>query len=250
MPDADALAGRIRAAFADGRYPGDAFLVGSRDGCEPYDVVSNFFGRQEWWTLAPGFLDAHYEALSFFSEAGFRFFIPAYLIADLNGQLNTADPTFHLTHGFRMSEFDYPGVARTFVRRTGGASLLNPRRYGAMTWEDYARFRLSVFSREECVTIVDYLRHKRALDLASTMCRPSTRRSLRSGKREQRPLRPPPTSRHICRKSRSSASISNGSSKGGRNHNEEFARDLESWLLRGDERRDCRPDTAPVAALP
>lgn len=167
MPDADALAGRIRAAFADGRYPGDAFLVGSRDGCEPHDVVSNFFGRQEWWTLAPGFLDAHYEALSFLSEAGFRFFIPAYLIADLNGQLNTADPTFHLTHGFRMNEFDYPGVTRTFVRRTGGASLLNPRRYGAMTWEDHARFRLSVFSREECVTIVDYLRHKRALDSAS-----------------------------------------------------------------------------------
>jgi hypothetical protein len=38
--------------------------------------VSNFFGREEWWTLEPEFLDAHHEALSFFSEAGFRFFLP------------------------------------------------------------------------------------------------------------------------------------------------------------------------------
>ena len=160
----EAIARRIRTAFADGTYPGDAFLVGSRDGCEPYDVVSHFFGKAEWWTLEPAFLDAHYEALSFFSEAGFRFFLPAYLIADLHGHLMTADPVFHLTHGFLTSEHDYPGLSRIVVRRTGGRSLLNPRRYGAMTWEDHARFRLSVFSREECAAIVDYLRYRRAQD--------------------------------------------------------------------------------------
>ena len=164
MSEVEELVRHVRTAFSGGRYPGDAFLVGSRDGCEPYDVVSNFFGREEWWTLEPEFLDAHYDALSFFSEAGFRFFLPAYLISDLNDRLQTADPTFHLTHGFRMSEFDYQGVTRDFVRRTGGTVLLNPRRYGAMTWQDYARFRLSVFSREECAAIVAYLRHKRLRD--------------------------------------------------------------------------------------
>jgi hypothetical protein len=167
MSEVEAIARRVRTAFADGTYPGDGFLVGSRDGCEPYDVVSHFFGKTEWWTLEPSFLDAHYEALSFFSEAGFRFFLPAYLIADLHGHLMTADPVFHLTHGFHTSEHDYPGVTRTFVRRTGGRSLLNPRRYGAMTWEDHARFRLSVFSREECAAIVDYLRYRRAQDRVS-----------------------------------------------------------------------------------
>jgi hypothetical protein len=45
-------------------------------------------------------LDGHANALGYFSEAGFRFFLPAYLIADLHGQLNTADPLFHMTHGF------------------------------------------------------------------------------------------------------------------------------------------------------
>jgi hypothetical protein len=169
MSEAEAIARRVRTAFGDGLYPGDGFLVGSRDGCEPYDVVSQFFGKAEWWTLEPGFLDAHYEALSFFSEAGFRFFLPAYLLADLHGHLMTADPVFHLTHGFHTTEHDYPGVTRTFVRRTGGGSLLNTRRYGAMTWEDHARFRLSVFTREECAAIVDYLRYKRARDGTSTL---------------------------------------------------------------------------------
>ena len=167
MSDAAVLVSHVRTAFSGGRYPGDAFLIGSRDGCEPSDVIGNFFGREEWWAIEPEFLDAHYESLSFFSEAGFRFFIPAYLIADLNGRLKTADPTFHLTHGFRTSEYAYPGVTRTFIRRTGGTALLNPRRYGAMTWQDYARYRLSVFNREESAAIVGYLQHVRARDVDS-----------------------------------------------------------------------------------
>ena len=58
-----------------------------------------FKGQTDWRTVDPGFLDGHAVALSFFSEAGFRFFLPAYLIADLQGKLSTADPLFHLTHG-------------------------------------------------------------------------------------------------------------------------------------------------------
>ena len=51
MSEAEAIARRVRTAFGDGLYPGDGFLVGSRDGCEPYDVVSQFFGKAEslWW---------------------------------------------------------------------------------------------------------------------------------------------------------------------------------------------------------
>ena len=45
-------------------------------------------------------LDAGYDALSFFSEGGFRYFLPANLIADLGKQLQTADPVFHLMNGF------------------------------------------------------------------------------------------------------------------------------------------------------
>jgi hypothetical protein len=46
----------------------------------------------------------------------------------------------------------------------GKSAFINPRRYGAMTSYDYARWRLSVFTREEAGAIVAYLRFKRDPD--------------------------------------------------------------------------------------
>jgi hypothetical protein len=154
----------IRAAFGDNSYPGDNFLQGSFEGCEPAEVIAPFEGRIDWQNLDPALLDAHYDALSFFSEAGLRFFLPAYLIADLNDELNTADPLFVLTHGFSDVTVEHPTKTRIFVRKIGRTALLNPRRYGAMTFYDYARFRLSVFTREEAQAIVVYLQYKRDSD--------------------------------------------------------------------------------------
>jgi hypothetical protein len=106
-------------------------------------------------------LDGHYCALSFFSTGGFRFFLPAYLIADLRGELFTADPLFHLWHGLVTVSAEVPAGPQTFRRDSGGKTFLNPKRYGAMTWSDYARYRLSVFTREEAKTIVAYMMYKR-----------------------------------------------------------------------------------------
>jgi hypothetical protein len=154
----------IRAAFGDNPYLGDNFLQGSFEGCEPAEVIAPFKSRTDWQNLDPALLDAHYDALSFFSEAGLRFFLPAYLIADLNDELNTADPLFVLTHGFSDVTIEHPTKTRVFVRKIGQTALLNPRRYGAMTFYDYARFRLSVFTREEAQAIVVYLQYKRDSD--------------------------------------------------------------------------------------
>ena len=148
---------RIQEAFGTNAYPGDGFLQGSFEGCEPYDEVGAFVGKTDWRTLDSAMLDTHYTALGFFSEAGFRFFLPAYLIADLRGELRTAEPLFHLWHGFASISAEVPVPPETFVRTSGGATLLNPRRYGAMTWGDYARYRLSVFTREEAQAIVAYM---------------------------------------------------------------------------------------------
>jgi hypothetical protein len=102
--------------------------------------------------------------LSFFSEAGFRFFLPAYLIADLCGQLRYVQPLFHLTHGFSDTTVEIPTKDRVFVTRIGRSAFINPRRYGAATSYDYARYRLSVFTREEASAIVAYLKYKRDFD--------------------------------------------------------------------------------------
>jgi hypothetical protein len=162
----DAIVKSIHEGFKRSEYPGDAYLQGSFEGCEPYDEVGPFKGTTDWTVLEAPFLDSHYCAPGFFSEAGFRFFIPAYMVADVRGLLQTADPTFHLTHGFSDRSHEEPqSDGTTRLRRWGKFVLVNPRRYGAMAWYDYARYRLSVFTREEATAVVSYLSWKREFDI-------------------------------------------------------------------------------------
>jgi uncharacterized protein DUF6714 len=164
MSDKQSVIEKIRAAFQDMEFPGEHFLQGSFEGEEPYEEVSPFRTRKDWAAVEADFLDAHASALSFFSEAGFRFFLPAYLVADLNDQLSTADPVFHLTHGFFDFAVNIPAGGRTFVVKSGKSTFINPRRYGAATAGDYARYRLSIFTQEEAIAIVAYLEYKRDQD--------------------------------------------------------------------------------------
>jgi hypothetical protein len=157
LSDCEVVIELIQAAFGSNNYPGDAYLLGSSEGSEPFDEVGPFQGVNDWHSLEAGFLDAHYSALSFFSEAGFRFFLPAYLIADLRGELATADPEFHLTHGFSDFTVYHTRGDRNFQITSGKTGFINPRRYGAATSYDYARYRLAVFTREEAQAIVAYL---------------------------------------------------------------------------------------------
>jgi hypothetical protein len=162
--DLQAVIECIRDAFHATHHPGDAFLQGSHEGCEPAEVTAPFKGMAHWSTADPAMLDANYTALSFFSEGAFRHFLPAFLIADLQGQLRTADPLFHLTNGFSDQTVSLPAGTSVFEKAIGRSAFVNPRRYGAMTWYDYARAQLSVFTREEAGAIVAYLECKRDAD--------------------------------------------------------------------------------------
>ncbi len=154
----------IREAFRETDRPGDAFLQGSHEGCEPGESVAPFIGVTDWSQPDPMVLDANYNALSFFSEGGFRYFLPAYLIADLEERLQTADPVFHLTNGFSDKVVKIPAGQRISEKTMGKSAFVNPRRYGAMTWHDHARCQLSAFTREEACAIVAYLEYKRDVD--------------------------------------------------------------------------------------
>ncbi|MEK6641148.1 MAG: DUF6714 family protein [Nitrospirota bacterium] len=164
MQDTQRVIEHIRQAFHDTEHPGDAFLQGSHEGCEPGESISPFIGVTDWSQLDPVVLDGSYDALSFFSEGGFRYFLPAYVIADLKDQLHTADPVFHLTNGFIDKVVKVPAGQRIYEKTIGKSAFVNPRRYGAMTWHDHARCRLSVFTREEAHAIVAYLEYKRDAD--------------------------------------------------------------------------------------
>ena len=92
------LIDRIDRAFADTPYPGDGALRGSDVGDEPYQVELGFRGV-DWRRASPLLLNVHDAALAFLSHAGFRYYVPAFLVADLLGLLRAADPLFYLTQG-------------------------------------------------------------------------------------------------------------------------------------------------------
>lgn len=143
----------VRAAFAAVPQPARWALRGSSEGTEPFLVEEAFGARGDWTTLDAAFLDqapdGYASALSFLSDEAFRHYLPAYLLADLDGALARVEPDFHLWHGLTDGDASHH---------------VNPRRYGERTWADYARFRFSVFTRREVEAIVAYLRVKAAQD--------------------------------------------------------------------------------------
>lgn len=153
MQEAKAIVDQIAAAFAAVPYPGDDRLRNSSEGEEPFLLQQDFKGKSDWRALDPGFLDQALEgfasALSFFTHEAFRFYLPAYMIADLRGQLQRADPLFHLTHGLDESS---------------RSVQINPRRYGERTWCDYSRERFAAFTRDEAQAVIAYLKWKRDAD--------------------------------------------------------------------------------------
>jgi hypothetical protein len=154
----------IQFAFCKNVYPGDEYLLGSTDGSEPLEEIKPFIGQNDWRLIPPEVLDTHSGSLNFFSEAGLRFFLPAYLVADLEDQLQTADPIFTLVHGFSNLSIPHNIGDQVFERKTGRDAFINPKRYGALTFEDYSRYRLSIFTREEAGAIVQYLEFRREND--------------------------------------------------------------------------------------
>ena len=123
-------------------------MRGSDEGEEPYLLENEFRGKRNWRALEPAFIDQAPDgfgsALSFFSNEAFRFYVPAYLIADIDGVLERQSPVFHLTRG---------------VDEQSRGVQINPRRYGNRTWLEHAKSKFALFSNKESTAIVEYLRH-------------------------------------------------------------------------------------------
>ena len=169
MIDPTELERRIREAFASVEFPGDWCLTRSKEGEEPLLLAQEFKGKNDWRSLDAAFLDqapdGYASALSFFSDEAFRFYLPAYLLADLQGALRSTDVVFHLCFGLDDESRDRP---------------VNPRRYGDRTWFTEATHRLSVFSREQAAAIVLYLLYKLQTSEIVDFDRPKIEGALRS----------------------------------------------------------------------
>lgn len=146
--EADAIRARITRAFASVEPPPAFALAVGQLGREPRLVAEAFASVPDWRLLEPAFLDRAPDdlssALSFFSLEALRYYLPAYLLADLDGRLSRVDVAFHLTGDLDDRRWN---------------ERVNARRYGAQTALDYARFRFSIFEHDQVDAIVAYLRH-------------------------------------------------------------------------------------------
>ena len=113
-------------------------------------MEQEFKGKSDWRLLDSQFLEqapgGFSSALSFFSDEAFHFYLPAYMIADIRGGLDRADPVHHLIHG---------------LDDASRGERINPRRYGERTWYEHARYKFAMFTQEEVAAVVAYLTFKR-----------------------------------------------------------------------------------------
>lgn len=174
MTTPETVKAQILEAFAASRYPGDHRLRGSDVGDEPFELEREFRGKHDWRSLSPEFIDGAphglASALCFFSHDAFRFYLPAYLIADLDGKLVRHNPVFHLTHG---------------LERGSASEHIDSRRRTGEKWSDYARRRFGGFTPQQATAIVSYLKYKRDSEDALPSTRQVIEDALDSYWREQ-----------------------------------------------------------------
>jgi hypothetical protein len=158
----------IRDAFEERAYPGDDQLCGSDYGDEPAEYALGFRGL-DWRTLHPDFLSYHYAALSFLTDEGLAYFLPAFLIADVLGVGGNADPVFHLTHGLvEEPKVDLTSLHPAVLEASGleaedldwlQESVQQP---SSIDWHAYALRRFAGFNALERQAIVRYLEYRAA----------------------------------------------------------------------------------------
>ena len=136
-PAAAELAGLIASAFAATPPPAPGDMTASSQGTEPFEYAVEFRGR-DWRGLSVDFLSRNSAALSFFSPAALRYYLPAFLVRHLAGTQWNADPVFALTHGFSPED-------------KGGDEDFD--------WEDIARRKFAAFSAPERAAVAAFLAH-------------------------------------------------------------------------------------------
>jgi hypothetical protein len=125
-PGRELLIEIIEDAFAAAPPPAEDDLRGSDQGDEPFEVELGFRGV-DWRHASPILLNVHDAALAFFSHTAYRYYLPAFLIADVLELLRATDPVFYLTHGLERPDADERFSAFTAEERAAVARYLRWR---------------------------------------------------------------------------------------------------------------------------
>ncbi len=152
--DLEVIKDKIREAFANVQYPGDANIVSSTYDDE--GVSAAFRGITDWRNLTPAIINRQSEALTFFSCEARQFYLPACLLADLDGKLTNVDLLFSLTHGFTDDSKDVQVKVAQIFRPAGEPSKIN---------FELAAKRFELFNVSQAAAIVTYLTYKSKIDV-------------------------------------------------------------------------------------
>ncbi len=136
-------------AFSERGLSSSAPLTESVLGEEPRILQEELSQRPTWQGLSPEFLDkcpgGYGSALSFLSSAAFAYYLPAFILADVDGLLGRVDPLFHLTNGLDDASKD---------------ERVNSIMYGDKTWFSEKSQKFSVFLVGEVLAIIEYLQYR------------------------------------------------------------------------------------------
>jgi hypothetical protein len=139
---------QIRRAFVSAKRPPNGSLQGTIEGDEPALLEADFQDKHDWRTLDGAFLDqapkGYASAFSFFSDDALRYFLPAFLMADLDGQLDRVD---------------LPSRLSLWFTDESRSALVNPRRYGNLTKFEAKTQRFSNLAPEEVAAVIAYLEY-------------------------------------------------------------------------------------------
>lgn len=176
-PKVAELVGAIHGAFAETPYPeNDGFIMaGDPPVLEEIARYALEFQDLDWSTIHPSLLADNAAALNYFTSDGLRYFLPAYLIADLIdlGIPTAADPVFQLTTGFTDTAGDEP-------EQDQSQNIIPTGLAPSDSWRDtlqglgsdqfqsdsfiFSAERMAAFSANERRAIVSYLEYQAEID--------------------------------------------------------------------------------------
>ena len=138
---------KIEKAFADNIFPGDDNLA-SYSYEEGELIKRHFSGQNDWRNLSADFIDKD-GALAFFSNEAYRFFLPAYMIADIKGHLEWNDPSVSLCWNL-TPQYGNQKIAEI---------------WGGGTMAEQAKKCFEPLTHEQVSAIISYLRWKMNVEL-------------------------------------------------------------------------------------
>ncbi len=143
MTTIDKLTEEIKIAFKNNEFCGNDNIVNPSYGEEAKSIKKHFYGQKNWKIISSDFLDKD-GALSYFTNDAFNFYLPAYMLADLKGELEINDPSVRLCWSV-TSQSENQKLTKVF---------------GGRTISELAAECFSSFSMEQINTIIKYLQWK------------------------------------------------------------------------------------------